>query len=55
MGETTISFGDKRARIEPENMARIGSGYRETTGETVKVFASFDEAIADCINYMFTV
>ena len=55
MGETILSFGDKRAKIEPANASRIGSGYRETIGEIVQVFASFDEAITDAVGYMFMV
>ena len=55
MGETVLVFDGKRAKIEPANASRVGSGYRETIGETVQVFASFDEAIADAVGYMFTV
>lgn len=55
MGETILVFDEKRARVEPANASRIGSGYRETIGETVQVFASFDEAIADAVGYMLTV
>ena len=55
MGETILVFDEKRARIEPANASRIGSGYRETIGETVQVFTSFDEAIADAVAYMLTV
>ena len=55
MGETILSFGDKRAKIEPANASRIGSGYREIIGEIIQVFASFDEAMADAVAYMLTV
>lgn len=55
MGETIITMGDKSARIEPANASRMGSGYRETRADSVQVFASFDDAIADAIGYMFKV
>lgn len=55
MGETILSFGDKRAKIEPANVSRIGSGYRETRDKIIQVFASFDEAMADAVAYMLTV
>lgn len=55
MGETVLIFDGKRAKIEPANASRVGSGYRETIGETVQVFASFDEAVADAVAYMLTV
>lgn len=54
MGQTVLSFGDKRATIEPYNATRIGSGYRETRADGAKVFDTFEEAIADSIDYMFT-
>ena len=55
MGETILVFDGKRAKIEPANASRIGSGYRETRGEIIQVFASFDEAMADAVAYMLTV
>ena len=55
MGETILSFGDKRAKIEPANVSRIGSGYRVIIGEIIQVFASFDDAVADAVAYMLTV
>jgi hypothetical protein len=55
MGMTIVSFGDKRATIEPNDANRIGSGYRETreNGSSV-LFNTFEEAIADAVGMMFT-
>ena len=55
MGETVLVFEGKRAKIEPANVSRIGSGYRETRDESVQVFNTFDEAMADAVAYMLTV
>ena len=55
MGETILVFDEKRAKIEPANVSRIGSGYRETRDEIIQVFQGFDEAMADAVSYMLSV
>lgn len=53
MGETLVLFGEKEAKIEPANAARIGSGFVCIIKGHKIPFMTFNEAMSAAIAFVF--
>ena len=53
MGETLVLFGDREAKIEPLNAARIGSGFVVIIKGHKIPINTFEEAMAAAMAFVF--
>lgn len=53
MGETLVLFGEKQAKIEPLNAARIGSGFIVIVEGHKIPINSFSEAMSAVMAFVF--
>lgn len=53
MGETMVLFGDRVAKIEPLNAARVGSGFVVIIKGHKIPMTSFEEAMSAAFTFVF--